>query len=417
MKLNKFTVIMAVLLMAILAIGAVSAESIDDADASLAIDDGDSGIQLSDSPADDLGAADTADLNDENSYGDAVLTDSGNTYQITEESYSTYFNNDGTPTDALSAEGNYELQLGVLENKDFKFSSGKNIVLSPYITEQWDDEEEDYIEVGGDLFECSLSFGPNVESVLIKGLTFHNTDKTIISVVGSNDVTITDNTLFMDVTPEGNYAQAIYLGGAVSNINIDKNTIFMAAEASAYGINLMSYGAETNPSDIAITSNRIEMDGDFESGMLEAIYLSNPTNLVVDGNIVTVNTVNDVFAYGIQIADDVQYVYMFDPTYTGNITSPRNIVIKGNEFDISSEFMTYAVTVLDYGVDGVDEEMEMPTYNAFDTNITISDNDVVAKSTRGVIAIAGQTYNMTVKDNTVVAIGGSAEGIETQDVF
>ena len=67
MKLNKFTVIMAVLLMAILAIGAVSAESIDDADASLAIDDGDSDIQLSDSPAEDLSAADTADLNDENS--------------------------------------------------------------------------------------------------------------------------------------------------------------------------------------------------------------------------------------------------------------------------------------------------------------------------------------------------------------
>ena len=256
MKLNKFTVIMAVLLMAILAIGAVSAESIDDADATLAIDDGDSDIQLSDSPADDLSAADTADLNDENSYGDAVLTDSGNTYQITEESYSTYFNNDGTPTDALSAEGNYELQLGVLENKDFKFSSGKNIVLSPYITEQWDDEEEDYIEVGGDLFECSLSFGPNVESVLIKGLTFHNTDKTIISVDGSKDITIADNVLFMDVTPEGNYAQAIYLGGAVSNINIDDNAIFMEAAASAYGINLMSYGAETNPNDIAITSNR-----------------------------------------------------------------------------------------------------------------------------------------------------------------
>ena len=411
---------MAVLLMAILAIGAVSAESIDDADATLAIDDGDSDIQLSDSPADDLSAADTADLNDENSYGDAVLTDSGNTYQITEESYSTYFNNDGTPTDALSAEGNYELQLGVLENKDFKFSSGKNIVLSPYITEQWDDEEEDYIEVGGDLFECSLSFGPNVESVLIKGLTFHNTDKTIISVDGSKDITIADNVLFMDVTPEGNYAQAIYLGGAVSNINIDDNAIFMEAAASAYGINLMSYGAETNPNDIAITSNRIEMSGEFQSGMLEAIYLSNPTNLVVDGNIITVNTVNDVFAYGLQIADDVQYVY-FDEGYTGNITSPRNIVIKGNEFDISSEFMTYAVSVLDFGVDGYDEyymeewEVFAPHYYGFDTNTTICDNTVIAKSTRGVMAIAGQTYNMSVIDNTVIAIGGSAEGIETSD--
>ncbi|WP_458405244.1 hypothetical protein [Methanobrevibacter sp.] len=421
MKLNKFTVIMAVLLMAILAIGAVSADSIDDADASIAINDGDSDIQLSDSSAEDLSAADTADVTDEINDGDTVLTDSGDTYQITEESYSTYFNDDGTPTEALSAEGNYELQLGVLEGKNFNFNSGKNIVLSPYITEQWDDDEEEYIEVGGDLFECTLSFGPNVESVLIKGLTFHNTDKTVINVDSSNDITFADNVMFVDIGPENPYGAAIYLNGPVSNINIDNNALFMRATSSAYGINLMSYGAATNPTDIAITSNRIEIEGDFESGMVEAIYLSNPTNLIVEDNIITVNTVNDVFAYGIQVADDVQYVYMF-AGYTGNITSPRNIVIKGNEFDISSEYMTYALSVLDFGVDGYDEEymeydMNMPHYFAFDTNTTISDNTVIAKSTQGVMAIAGQTYNMSVINNTVIAIGGSAESIDTSDAL
>ena len=74
MKLSKFTVIIAVLLMAILAIGAVSAESIGDADASLT-SDSDLTLQSSDDSAKDVSAVDTVVSTDnavENNLGDTA---------------------------------------------------------------------------------------------------------------------------------------------------------------------------------------------------------------------------------------------------------------------------------------------------------------------------------------------------------
>ena len=61
MKLNKFTVVLAVLLISILAIGAVSAESVDDAGI-VAVGDGDiqESVEVTDT-ADDLSTADNAD--------------------------------------------------------------------------------------------------------------------------------------------------------------------------------------------------------------------------------------------------------------------------------------------------------------------------------------------------------------------
>ena len=98
MKLSKFTVIVVVLLMAILAIGAVSAESIDDADASIAAGDGDLGLQIVDDSAGDLGAADTiddvvsVDEDVEENLGDDTENPS---YDLNDDTYSTYFEDDG----------------------------------------------------------------------------------------------------------------------------------------------------------------------------------------------------------------------------------------------------------------------------------------------------------------------------------
>ena len=98
MKLSKFTVILAVLLISILAIGAVSAESVDDSDI-VAVTDGDVGdIQESIDDAgavDDLSSADTADETVGDDSG-AVPADTTNSYDLDDDSYSTYFNEDGT---------------------------------------------------------------------------------------------------------------------------------------------------------------------------------------------------------------------------------------------------------------------------------------------------------------------------------
>ena len=160
MKLSKFTVIIAVLLMAILAIGAVSAESIGDADASLT-SDSDLTLQSSDDSAKDVSAVDTVSTDKavENDMGDTVLgegddtdpDDEGddtdpdptdeNVYKINDETYSTYFNDNGTPTDALSADGNYQLEIGFLNGKNITINSGSNINITSKVS---DDDEHIY---------------------------------------------------------------------------------------------------------------------------------------------------------------------------------------------------------------------------------------------------------------------------------
>ena len=103
MKLSKFTVILAILLVSILAMGAVSAETVDDSDI-VAVTDGDllESVDITDA-ADDLSSADVADetVGDDNSGPDDTVS-----YDLDDDTYSTYFNEDGTATDALSADGN-----------------------------------------------------------------------------------------------------------------------------------------------------------------------------------------------------------------------------------------------------------------------------------------------------------------------
>ena len=95
MKLNKFTVVLAILLVSILAIGAVSAESVDDAGI-VAVADGDiqESVDVTDT-ADDLSTANIADETVEDA-GAAVLGDEPQSYDLDDDSYSTYFNEDGT---------------------------------------------------------------------------------------------------------------------------------------------------------------------------------------------------------------------------------------------------------------------------------------------------------------------------------
>ena len=107
MNLNKFTVILAILLVSILAIGAVSAETVDDSDIAAATgDDIQESVDVTDT-ADGLSSADAADetVGDDNSGPDDTVS-----YDLDDDTYSTYFNEDGTATDALSADGNHNYQ-------------------------------------------------------------------------------------------------------------------------------------------------------------------------------------------------------------------------------------------------------------------------------------------------------------------
>ena len=137
MKLNKFTVILAILLISIMAIGAVSAESVDDSDA-LAIDEDVGEVQESVEPTDVVEDVSTADAIDDviatgsaeeivNEESGAVLAEDSVSYDIDDDSYSTYFYENGTAKEILNPMGDYSLNIGTLNNKDITIISGSNI--------------------------------------------------------------------------------------------------------------------------------------------------------------------------------------------------------------------------------------------------------------------------------------------------
>ena len=414
MKLNKFTVVLAILLVSILAIGAVSAESVDDAGI-VAVPDGDiqGSVEVTDA-VDDLSTADNADeiVNDD---GGAVIGEGTNSYDLDDDSYSTYFNDDGTAKDTLSADGDYSLNIGTLTNKDIKISSGSNINITAK-------------EGAGIINNGTITIGDGTGmagSITISGLTFTNTNKNAVDVKDlSTKITIKDNTMnIVGITPEDSEYFSVYgvnANGFISELNIENNNIFVTGDASySYGIQLGSYGALANPEDIVISNNNINVDvGDCVG---EGIYLDNPNNALIEANKVTVANTGDFCAYGIQVADSAQYVFYY-AGYEGTLTSPRNVLIKDNNVDVSSDFMVYAITVLSFGADGYDPDMadwgyDMPACYQFELNTTIANNTVVAKSKKGVIGIGGQIYNMTVEGNDVTAIGTSAADMTTGDAL
>ena len=390
MKFNKITLLLAIMIISILAVGAV--RSADDSDLTVA---------TADSDINDVSAADDAADDAVGDDGNAVLGDDAASYDLDDDSYSTYFNEDGTATDALSEMGDYTLNVGTLTNKDIKIGSGSNINIIGK-------------EGAGIINNGTIVIGDGTGyagSILVSGLTFTNTNKNAVEILDlSSNITIKGNTMNIEgVAPEDNPYFSIYgvnANGYISGLKIEDNTISVKGNAPySYGIQLGSYGAMANPKDIVVSNNVIDVNvGDCVG---EGIYLDNPNNVLIEANNVTVANTGDNCAYGIQVADSAQYVFYY-AGYEGALTSPRNVLIKDNNLDVSSDFMVYALTVISFGADGYDEDM---------AEWDLSMPAVVANSKKGVIGIGGQTYNMTVVGNDITAIGTSAEDMTTGDAL
>ena len=86
MKINKITLLIAIMIISILAIGAVSAESVDDA--TISADDGDLSVATADSEISDVSAV-AEDAVDNNPLGEPKTID------INDDTYSTYFDENG----------------------------------------------------------------------------------------------------------------------------------------------------------------------------------------------------------------------------------------------------------------------------------------------------------------------------------
>ena len=404
MKLNKFTVVLAILLVSILAIGAVSAESVDDSGI-VAVTDGDiqESVDVTDT-VDDLSTANNADeiVNDDSG---AAIDEGTNSYDLDDDTYSKYFNDDGTATDALSADGDYTLNIGTLTNKDIKINSGSNINITAKEGAGFINNGTIYLDGGADGL---------VGSVNISGLTFTNTNKGAIDIAEMcTDINFIGNTL--NIVGDGiTSITAIAPHDFIYGLNIIDNKVNVTGDASyTNGIYAMNWASADTPSNFNISGNTFYIESSATSGSHAAVYIE-CTDSVIENNDITVKSLGKTCAYGIQVPDSEYLASMYGSC---GAKSPSNFNITNNRIKIDTENMAYGITYLSFGIDGTTDDYDMPCTATFPLNVYICENNVVINSKKGAIGIGGQCYNMTVSGNDVTVIAGSPEDVETSDML
>ena len=390
MKLSKFTVILAILLVSILAMGAVSAETVDDSDI-VAVTDGDllESVDITDA-ADDLSSADVADetVGDDNSGPDDTVS-----YDLDDDTYSTYFNEDGTATDALSADGNYYLNVGTLTNKDIKIVSGKNIYIEGK-------------EGSGIITNGTITIGEGVANQLdtlqISGITFINSNKNPIVVNQyAKNIGIARNNF--DLTYDDTYtdnAIAIITKGLVDEVDIVGNDIKMTSAASyTYGLDLAYYldwytAGDANGQHFNVANNDINIHSTAPTGMAEAMYLDSIINSVIEGN--NINVVTDsagVAAYGMQVSDS--WGFFNDPW----ASSPYNVAIKDNTIVLDAADLAYGISAISLYPNDEDNEKIVK-------DMVISGNDVTITAQTEGVGISASSNDVSITDNKVTLNAG-----------
>ena len=398
MKLSKFTVILAILLISIMAIGAVSAESVDDS-TGFAIDEDVGEVQESVEPtevAEDVSTADDAAVATVDDDGSAVLGDDPKEYDLDDDTYSTYFKEDGTPTEVINESSDYTLNVGTLNNKDIKITYGNNIHIKG--KEGAGFINNGTIALGNGLGEASM--------IQITGLTFTNTNKDAIYVnENSTMVAIADNVFNLNY--DANYMDspmAIAVFGQVYGTHIQNNNIKMVSAASySYGIDISNYlpaptwnqGA-SNAEEIFVRDNVINITSTASSGMVEAMYIDSVVNSEFVNNTIYTYSGEGVANYGMALADSWGYTVMsnlFNDSYIGGY-SPYNVLIDDNKINIESGDMAYAITAISWF--NTDE-----WYDEIIKNIVISHNDVNINSEKGAVGIGAQSSDVKITDNKV----------------
>ena len=390
MKLSKFTVILAILLVSILAMGAVSAETVDDSDI-VAVTDGDllESVDITDA-ADDLSSADVADetVGDDNSGPDDTVS-----YDLDDDTYSTYFNEDGTATDALSADGNYYLNVGTLTNKDIKIVSGKNIYIEGK-------------EGSGIITNGTITIGEGVANQLdtlqISGITFINSNKNPIVVNQyAKNIGIARNNF--DLTYDDTYtdnAIAIITKGLVDEVDIVGNDIKMTSAASyTYGLDLAYYldwytAGDANGQHFNVANNDINIHSTAPTGMAEAMYLDSIINSVIEGNNINVVTDNaGVAAYGMQVSDS--WGFFNDPW----ASSAYNVTINDNTIVLDAADLAYGISAISlYPYDEDNEKIVK--------DMVISGNDVTITTQTEGVGISASSNDVSITDNKVTLNAG-----------
>ena len=373
MKFNKLCVVLAILLISILAIGAVSAS--EDTSLNEAVLSSNSNIDVSDV------ALDNVDVDNKVSS----LSES-KTITVNNSNKNTYFDDSGL-TDEVS-EGdtlNFDGEIS-----DFKFVVNKdNIVISG--------------NEGNKLTNCFIEANA-IEGLTIAGLNFDNTNiRNVINLTNPSNTNIINNNIVVKYDNEysgSDYSsEAIIIWAGGENVVISNNTINMTSTHSSmyhYAIDLADCSSDWmtggNHFSYVISDNNVYAYS--ENTCPYGLYLAGVTGsednpFIVKNNvfdIVTNSSASDV--YGIAISGD-SWCAPEDSEY---------IFVEDNVISVSGNNMVYGIEV----------------YAA--NNLKFVNNTINAYSTAGAYGIgAKKINNALISGNHIEIVGGDYSGIFTYD--
>ena len=313
-------------------------------------------------------------------------------YNVDDDSYATFFNEDGTAKDVLNPLGDYALIIGTLNNKDLVIASGSNINITASETEGI---------INGGTITIGDGAG-SAGSIIISGLTFTNTNKNAIVINQySTKVTVDGNkfNLTYDDTYTDN-AIAVFTKGFVDETTIANNVINMESAASyTYGLDLAYYldwytAGDANGQHFNVANNDINIHSTAPTGMAEAMYLDSIINSVIEGNNINVVTDNaGVAAYGMQVSDS--WGFFNDPW----ASSAYNVTINDNTIVLDAADLAYGISAISlYPYDEDNEKIVK--------DMVISGNDVTITTQTEGVGISASSNDVSITDNKVTLNAG-----------
>ena len=310
-------------------------------------------------------------------------------YNVTEDTYSDYFDENGTFTVTPSAGENSVVQIGNISNKSFIFNTPNLTITSLDEKSMINDGgitlntgahgstisnlliyRNGYDMMGIDNYASNVSIFNN--NILLMGEALY--DFAAIFIHDSENVIITDNIILINTS---NYASGIELyanyleNETISNAVVSNNKITIINNASAYGISLDT-GEELiiNNNSISISSSNtrpieainiinseiIENNIDAVGDSIYAIAGSNIVNCTIAKNKanLTAGNLDEAYPVGDNIPNGQSALYIigldntaFENEFTGisNITSSSNIIAKNTSIiaGSGSNFTAYIV--------------------------------------------------------------------------
>lgn len=177
----------------------------------------------------------------------------------------------------------------------------------------------------------------------------------IVSYGGTDNVTISNNNLFIHSTNDG------YVYGI---------------DSSVYGSDYSSYSA--SPTNHNVINNTVAIMGTVS--MAEGIYYDELVNGNISNNIVAIMA-NDGDLYGVALS------------YSYANANPENVTIDNNKIAIVGTNMVYGVELSDV------------------KSINVTNNDIYAISEGGAFAVAAQGNDLLIDSNSLNTYSASTDGI------